>query len=232
MVNVVMTTYNPEPSAPRFEYAYKSMRGLLRHLRAAERVDLIVADDGSPSTNELSKLRQDWRPNPATVVTGPHNGIGASLNRALEGIVGPWMYTTDDWLLTEDLDLDFPLWLLDQGYDLVRLGPIHPNLDCTTMFTAGHGWWLDLKCSSVHGGFAFATRPFLAAPSLTTKIGPFLEGVDAYACERDYSDRVWDHGAISIAAINLAGPWVHIGDYEVGDRDPHLFQMEKVDGGA
>jgi len=126
------------------------------------------------------------------------------------------MYTTDDWLLTESLDLELPLWLLgpEVGYDLVRLGPIHPNLDCRTKFTAGHGWWLDVDSRY---GFAFATRPFLASPSLVQKIGPFDEGMNAYDTERQYSNRC--AGNILVAAINLAGPWEHIGEFEVGDRD-------------
>jgi len=64
----------------------------------------------------------------------------------------------------------------------------------------------------------FGTRPFLASKRFYEKVGPFLEGVDAYVCERDYSDRCNAHGGLRAAALNLVGPWEHIGEYEVGDR--------------
>lgn len=214
MVSVVMTCYNPTPDAPRNGYAQRCVEAFERHLEANE-IELVIADDGSPEPFDPLCRMGFWTS--YAVVTGPHGGIGASLNRALDGLVGPWMYTTDDWLLTEKLDLEFPVWLLSQGYDLVRLGPIHPNLWCRTKFTAGHGWWLDVRVDG--GGFVFATRPFLAAPSLLDKMGPFPEGLDAYETERVYSTLAPDSG-IKVAAINLAGPWEHIGEFEVGDHDP------------
>lgn len=210
MVAVVMTTYNPEPRAPRFDYARACIGALQANLRAPEPIWIVVADDGSPSVDPILRI-PDVR-----VVTGPHNGIGSSLNRALQWVERePWMYVTDDWLLTDTFDLTLPLWLLGEGYDLVRLGPIHPNLMCNTRFTQGHGWWLDVVPTP---NYAFATRPFLASPTLVEKVGLFQMGTDAYECERDYAERVSAQGSVRIAAINLVGPWEHIGDYEVGDR--------------
>lgn len=208
MVTVVMTTYNPESGAPRYDYAARCLMWLKANLLASEHREFVLTDDGSPDCGALWSLGAD------RVVVGPHNGIGSSLNRALDGLQGPWMYTTDDWLLKEPLDLELPLWLLEE-YDLVRLGPIHPNLRCTTKFTANHGWWLEVDPS--HGGFAFATRPFLARQELVEQVGLFDEGLDAYETERLYAERcMWAH--IRVAAVNLAGPWEHIGEYEVGDR--------------
>lgn len=224
MVAVVMTTWD-DGSGIRHGYMRRCLQSWWDYVDPSLRLRYVVADDGSKVTPEV----QVPYPYPEVqVVHGRHNGIGASLNRALQFVEKdePWIYTTDDWKLpdmyddsaVESVNFELALWLLTQGYDVVRLGPIHPNLECTTMFQAGHGWWLDLHTSSQWGGFHFATRPFLAAPSLVQKVGPFEEGVDAYACEKDYSERVRDHGGISIAAINLAGPWEHIGEYEVGDR--------------
>lgn len=224
MVAVVMTTYNPEPSAPRHRYAAQVLETLAENLECRdEPIRFIVADDGSPTPPEFvvpGYLQVD-------VVTGRHNGIGASLNRALANVGEGelWMYTTDDWELLSPYDmrgrvnLDLARWLiLEEGYDFVRLGPIHPNLRCVTKFTAGQGWWLHLEFGE---GFVFGTRPFLASKHFYRAVGPFLEGVDAYVCERDYSDRCNAHGGLRAAALNLVGPWEHIGEYEVGDRPVH-----------
>lgn len=225
MVTVVMTTYNPEPDAPRNRYAQRCVRALEDNLRGADEYELIASDDGSPEPFAPRWNGGFW--SSCSVVTGPHNGIGASLNRALDGIVGPWVYTTDDWLLTEALDLTLPLWLLAEGgYDMVRVGPIHPNLTCKTQFTAGRGWWLELF--PAFGGYCFATRPFLAAPRLVEKMGLFAEGLNAYETERLYAERCQKFfGSLRFAAVNLAGPWEHIGEYEVGDRPVEAFSVEK-----
>lgn len=222
MVTIVMTTYSPPEGNPRFTYAKRCLAALYQYLESPCSVNLILADDGSgleyfPALDELIR---EWDRGTAQFVTGPHNGIGASLNRALAALAPdePWVYTTDDWLLNDMLSLELPLWLLEAGYDLVRLGPIHPNLMCETKFTAGHGWWLDLKING-HSGFTFATRPFLAAPSMVRKLGLFNEGFNAYETERLYAGRCHSRDDLSFAAINLAGPWDHIGEFEVGDRD-------------
>jgi hypothetical protein len=219
MVTVIMTTYD-DGNGARYKYADRSIWALTAQLGNGPH-KLILADDGSPNVEFLNTLalpeHTGWE---RQIVTGPHDGIGASLNRALlEVKTWPVMYTTDDWLLTEPLDLTLPLLLLEYGYDIVRLGPIHPNLYCVTKFTQHWGWWLHVSTLS---GYAFATRPFLANKMFFDKIGPWKEGVDSYAAEVDYSARVQEYAGdglgIQIAAINLAGPWEHIGEYEVGDR--------------
>jgi hypothetical protein len=211
MVTVVMTTYD-DGNGERFEYASRCWAAWIAHLESICTINLLAADDGSP-IEMPNHWRTHWN---IGTITGVHNGIGASLNRALAALPEsePWVYTTDDWLLTDYLDLDLPLWLLEQGYDLVRLGPLHPNLECKTLFTAGHGWWLDVD---PHSPFAFATRPFLASPTLVEKIGSFDPGLNAYETERLYMERC--HGRILVAATTLHGPWEHIGEYEVGDRE-------------
>lgn len=223
MVTVVMTTYKPTENAPRFQYAEECLVCLRLNLRCCETIDYHLADDGSPFIEELHALARRLG---ASFTTIKHNGIGASLNAAVAHMSSPWMYTTDDWALEGQLDLDMPLWLLSQGYDVVRLGPIHPNLRCITRHHAGM-WWLDID--TAYGGFAFATRPFLAAPSLIAKVGLFDEGVNAYEAERLYAERCRDAN-VRIAAINLLGPWNHIGEYEVGHLpiERELFHVEKV----
>jgi len=215
MVAVVVTTYNPTPEAPRHAYAQQVLVSLEDYLTCrTEAIRFIISDDGSPSM----PLFLPNTPQQLDVVKGPHGGIGASLNRALATVARDelWLYITDDWELQDSLSLSKAVWLIrEEDYDFVRLGPIHPNLSCTTKFTVGPGWWLHLNFGD---GFVFGTRPFLASKRFYEKVGPFLEGVDAYVCERDYSDRCNAHGGLRAAALNLVGPWEHIGEYEVGDR--------------
>lgn len=81
------------------------------------------------------------------------------------------------------------------------------------------GWWLDI---STETGYAFATRPFLATKDLWKKIGPFDEGLNAYETERLYAERIAHRRVVQIASdgeISLAGPWEHIGEVEVGDKN-------------
>lgn len=208
MVTVVITTYNPTSDAPRFDYLRRTLESLMANVSSVEPVEFMIADDGSPDIEPLMKLHEEYR---AAILTGTHNGIGASLNRARAYTVGPWMYTTDDWVLTGKLDLDLPLWLVrERGYDLVRLGPLHPDLACVTKFQQHHGWWWEMT-PEIGGGFYFGTRPFLVTPRLFDKIGPFTEGVDSYVTEIDFNTACMQ-GAIHGAAAHLHGPWETIGD--------------------
>lgn len=215
MVTVVMSCYNPEPEAPRMVYAARSLVALHKNLHGpfSTKVKYLLADDGSPHLLPLQDFAQIWPD--TSYITGPHGGIGTSLNRAMHVLYDePWVYTTDDWVLTDPLDLTLPLHLLDIGYDLVRLGPIHPNVRCTTNFEYPWGWWLDLDVYS--NQYSCATRPFLASPRLMQKIGPWTEGADSYQTEIDFGHACQMY-EVSAAAINLAGPWEHIGEYAVGN---------------
>lgn len=207
-VTVVMTTYAPEGSR-REEYACRSAVSLLDNLTGAD-LRLHTADDGSFDFTYLQNIRKiantKWRV--STASNSQRNGIGASLNKALDHVlIGDdlWMYTTDDWVLTRRLDLTKAIKLIDIGYDYVRLGPIHPHLACATQFNADIGWWLLLH--QKFGGFAFATRPFLATRRFYTRVGLFKERCDSYVCERDYAERVSQIETLTLGAINLAGPW-------------------------
>jgi hypothetical protein len=214
MVDVVITTWD-DGIGKRAHYLeqvlatwrhWGSSRDLSRPL------NLIVSDDGS----EGSYIEGIAVAYSAEFVTGPHNGIGASLNRSLQHVTASaWVYTTDDWLLTGSMHLARAEALLDVGYDVVRIGPPHPNLTCTIQFQQGIGWWLDLNTD--RGGFVFGTRPFLAKRQIISHLGALPEGVDSYEFERWFDERC-KHLALRIASATLHGPWEHIGEYEVGDR--------------
>ena len=215
-----MTTYFSDSHPQREKYAHKAVGSLLEHLHCESGLYLHIADDSeqiNPTTRDLMKqAHSEWEVS-STYSNSGHRGIGASLNCALNGLpVNEWMYTTDDWVLTDFLDLDVPIRLLHSGYDLVRLGPIHPDLQCVTRFQAGLGWWLDLNPH--YGGFCFATRPFIATKAFYAKVGPFDEQLNSYETERLYAQKV-ANSTCKLAywgAVDLAGPWEHIGEDNVG----------------
>lgn len=218
VVSVVMTTFFTPEVPEREEYARRSVESLVANLTCDEPLELLVADDSIESNMVVHDLIvMGWKDSAST--WSQHKGIGASLNMALYHVRDTWMYTTDDWQLLRPLNLNGPLKLLGLGYDLVRLGPIHPDLQCVTRFNSNVGWWLDLLPS--YGGFAFATRPFVAKKEFWKKVGPFDEGLNSYETERRYAERV-ANSTCKLAywgAVNLAGPWEHIGIENVGYRD-------------
>lgn len=226
-VTVVMTTYFPEGAVgdARVEYSARSFNGLFENLKCESGLRLHIADDGSSIDRwpyirgVLQQADSIWQSS-STHTDAHRNGIGGSLNKALAETDGLWMYTTDDWLLTDLLVLDGPVSLLcNHGYDLVRLGPVHPNIQCTTRFDSNLGWWLDIH--QHYGGFAFATRPFIATSEFIKKVGPFDEELNAYETERLYAEKV-ARSTAKLAywgGINLAGPWEHLGIECVGYKD-------------
>lgn len=226
-----MTTFIPEGPVgdARFDYAKAVVQGLRNNLIAPEPIRLHIADDGSPGLSEkvLDLSTNFWKQSITTTCSKRH-GIGASLNRALKSIDSDlWLYITDDWVLTEKLDLSRAIKLLrDFDYGLVRLGPIHPNVVCETRFHTDVGYWLELVASL--GGFCFATRPFIAHRRFTDAYGPFLEGANAYETEQDYTERVCQNSGPKIAYdgdLTLNGPWKHIGECEVGTIKPPSQQL-------
>lgn len=220
-ITIVMTTYAPVPQ--RAAYAIRTMHGLVENIVTDASVRLHIADDGSTVQldfmNELCYLSREAWGTDCTITNAMRGGIGKSLNLAMQNVGDMWMYITDDWLLTDKLDLIKPRRLIaEAGYDYVRLGPVHPDLRCITRFNQDLGWWLEIHPE--FGGFGFATRPFLAARRLYESIGPFNEGVNSYEVERMYAERCSSH-RVRMAATELTGPWEHIGEYEVGYVDPN-----------
>lgn len=205
-MDIVMTTYFPsdELGEKRYQVCQRTVLALTK-LVGAEYFELHIADDGSELAVDLTPCTNSER-----------RGIGASLNLALaheQRTSDTWMYTPDDWLLLEELDLDKALELIKRGYDVVRIGPTHPNLTCQTMFDGF--WWLDIDVKSQ--GLAFATRPFVASYDFYDRIGPFDEGLNVYDTEVRYAQRVAEKGAKIAQLVDLHGPWEHLGeDLQVG----------------
>lgn len=219
-VDIVMTTYFPPDVPERKDYAQDTVDSLLKNLYCDDRRVLVIADDSMNYEDVPHDLLcKAWKD--SFVTRTGHKGIGASLNLALGHVHDEdmWMYTTDDWVLTHPLNINGPIALLRMGYDLVRLGPVHPDLHCVTRFNQSIGWWLDLLPH--YGGFAFATRPFVATKDFYNKVGPFDEGLNSYETERLYAERVAKL-PVKLAywgSIDLAGPWYHCGTENVGYRN-------------
>lgn len=223
-----MTTYFPKGGVSRVQGATKCLWSLINHLKSPVPIRLHIADDGSDDEyyNDILELlaiaKQSWELD-SSFTQSRRKGIGGSLNLALGALTGSEyiLYTTDDWLLHDSLSLDQAIKLLGYGYGMVRLGPIHPNLKCITKFNTDVGWWLDIN---PHYGYAFATRPFIANYDFFKLHGPFDEGLNAYETERLYAEKVahskMDYGIAQVGHINLAGPWTHVGELEVGTINP------------
>jgi len=213
-LTVVMTTYLPDGPVgeARLGYAKHTIDALYDVVDHG--LGLLVVTHDGPQNNWLHNLSRHMdaiRLN-SVIYYGPRNGIGASLNRAMHAITGNWMYITDDWLLQKPIDFGKAIALL-KDYDYVRLGPLHPNLACTTKFNKELGWWLELHTGS---GFTFATRPFVATKTFYNYIGPFDEGLDAYETERLYNKRVSMFSPKMAALLSDGTEWEHIGAVEVG----------------
>jgi hypothetical protein len=217
-LTVVMTTYE-DGKGFRSKYAIQAADSLFTHLKSSEPLKLHIADDGSINAEFIDHIRTMNNAWPEIGSTNAERrGIGASLNLALEQVESDkcWMYTTDDWILTHDFEIQRAMKLINAGYDLVRIGPVHPNLTCRTMFSTRIGWWLEILPQA--GGFAFATRPFIATKKFYELVGPFDEGLNSYEVERLYCERAAKTN-IRIAAMWLHGPWLHVGEYAVGHMD-------------
>lgn len=195
--------------------AHENLSALIRYLKCGnEAVRLHVADDGSSDKEYINTLMvracNAWGTQPSFSDSGGA-GLGAALNRAMEWVEPGdlWAYIPDDWCLTRHLYLDrAALFVRVGGYDMVRLGPIHPDLACTTKYDATLGWWLEIHQSI--GGLAFAMRPFLATPRLVVKCGEFPEVKPWEYVEMAYAARI-ENSDIKIASINMRGPWKHLG---------------------
>lgn len=212
MLKIIMTTYAPD--IIRAGYSREVVRSLYKNLATSLPADweILIADDGTP--DEIFNVYYAETAFNLKYTRVMRKGIGGSLNCALREVRldDLIMYITDDWVLTETLNIQPAIDLITQlGYDYVRVNPLHPNLVCTTKFHQPIGWWLDLHQSQ--GGFAFATRPFIASRRFFEKVGEFKEYADAYVTEQDYAERVAHMSALKLAAlVDMHGPWRHIGD--------------------
>lgn len=225
-IRIVMTSYMPDKA--RLECAKDAVTSLfgglittvdLHTMRQGglERIAIHISDDGSPSDHYYDLVTcARYFPWEVTASVSPRLGIGGSLNTAMKSISSDdlWLYTTDDWKLTDILNLDVPIRLLrEQNYDYVRLGPIHAGLTGETRYAEGLEYWLHLHHSM--GGFCFATRPFLATKAFYEKIGPFPEKLDAYDHERVYAERIRDAAWVNLAfagRFDTRQQWKHLGD--------------------
>lgn len=216
-MDIVMTTYLPEGEIglARKKYAVNTMYAL-DFWGVTDFADKFIIANDSEENSITELLYQDAKvyfDNKVVMQYGPHNGIGASLNRALAHVTDKWMYITDDWELVKSIDIQKAIDLLDTGnYDYVKLGPLHPDIRCVTKFDNNIGWYLELIWGR---GFVFATRPFVATKQFYEYTGPFDEGLNAYETERLYCDRAYEQRYAAL--LSDGTEWLHIGEVEVGN---------------
>lgn len=180
-------------------------------------VEIIAVDDDSPL---------EWFPSEAIDMrfTNDRGGVGKSLNSlftmaAKEDSI--LLYAVDDWFLTYPYELTKWAKLLDdRSIVQLRLGPAHPNLQGTIRHFDGP-FALELDRHGQHG-FVASHRPTLFnAREWTEQYGTWVEGVNAYDCERMMNERVHEtpgDGVLHLLA--LEHPWSHMDSIELGDVTP------------
>lgn len=229
----VASTYFPtgEPGRIRAAAALEALQSWSEHLIYGGQSYLHVADDGSDDSNWkhfevalASSLSHD-------VTIQNRRGVGASLNAGFRAGFerSPLVfYGVDDWLLREDVDLTLWADLLLEHEDIgvVRLGPPHPGIKgFVEMFSVDHeeippndemgGWFLRLR----RYGFTFAHRPALYHQRFIERYGWFAEGVNAFECERLYSEHYNDTSGPDVV-FALPCPWYHMDTIELADIEP------------
>jgi hypothetical protein len=181
---------------------------------------LHVADDGSAGEVAAEPIRGGR----VVHTRQERHGVGASLNQGIGQALAHsalFMYAADDWALAGPVDLTpWADLLADSPCDerppigMVRLGLPHPWLTGRIeMFPQGWAMRLDRH------HFAFAHRPALYHPSMFGAYGTFDEDVNAYDCERRYSER-FNVATGPDIVLALPHPWEHVGDQEMADIEP------------
>lgn len=123
-VAIVLLTYGGNKS--RREYAQRTLHEALPRLRCSDELVVHIADDGSPTPHraELRAIAQDYG-FAVSITDAQHRGYGANMNAALDhlrGKVSAYLMLEDDWLLTDELDLDPLLAAFSDEIGCIRLG--------------------------------------------------------------------------------------------------------------
>lgn len=245
--SIVATTYLPEGNAGEdrlsaFRTAVWSWLHNLTHFPVGDRVDLIIADDGTEEDDYrrlLEWVKGVWTRGVVRETRAVAHGVGASLNRGFRLAFerGPLvLYAVDDWRLMERFDVSPWLQLLDERNDVgvVRLGPPHPsNRLYVQAYTSNwQGWAAEID--PFGGGIAISERPALWHMRMINAVGWFREDCSALVCEADYDERFRNRmqGLLTprppSVVLALPHPWYHINPVELSDKDPNVRRSSRT----
>lgn len=225
-VAIVLFTYN------RLDYAKQTLEALFKHLKYTEFIELFVhiADDGSDEaadaiSNLLSIAQKYVDLAHLSYTNSQRKGYGGSYNIAMRRLIDEVDFVLpleDDWVLTEDLDLDNLVRLIqdEPKINCIRLGYIgyfHPLFAEFIYVRNQHLLILDPESPSQ---YVFSGHPRLERISYTESIGPWTEGIGAGATELDVCSR--PQSRIGVAwPVDLIRPsgglFVHIGAHSIKD---------------
>lgn len=227
-VTVVMTTWAPAGNVgtSRVKSAVRALTSWTWQLDYDGPLRLHIADDGSdldvPGALAPIAHKAGWD---VTCTRQERRGVGASLNAGFEAAWqhGPLvLYAVDDWALTGKMELTpwVRLLLLYEGIGMVRLGPPHPYLTGSVMYLPDIDEWNHWCLLLERHHYAFGHRPALYHRRFLEHYGRFAEGVNAFDCERIYTERFNKSPSGPAVALALPHLWQHVGEMEVGDVVP------------
>lgn len=199
----------------RTDYAVRTIRGVLDHLRYQGDLLWYVADDGS-GAEHLAAVHAALDGQRIIGEHSEHIGYGAGANRGWHVAhehADLTLWLEDDWELRTEFDLTPFAKLLNEQPDvgMVRLGYLNLEMTGAVFGHAGHLYWrLDRQASP----YVFTGHPSLRQRRFREAYGAYPEGLNPGQTELAYAwqfrqgkgpDIVWP------AALSEWGVFHHIG---------------------
>lgn len=171
----------------RTEYAVRTLRSTLDHIKYADQISVHIADDGSKPEHrsELYDLAGGYaRVQGVSVSNSERGGYGRNYNLATQAVHGFADYVLmleDDWQLLRALDLDLLVAALDAGVgiDAIRLGYLsftQALIGQVVNVPPSDEKYLLLAGDSLEP-HVFAGHPRLEKVSYQKRVGPWPEGL-------------------------------------------------------
>lgn len=208
LVSVVVVGYR------RPDLLASSVRSLLNGLRYP-RLELVLADDGSPS-----EMQAEMRALPFDkYIFGPHGGIGANSNRGLLAASGTYiLQIQDDWDFNGPADLITNAVIAMERYPDIGIFRFYGTEDLlvehsraiegTEVNCEVFSWKQDRSRHT----FLYSDTPHLKRATLHTVLGGYSEGRTMQATETDFSRRFNESRYFRAAGFaSCRGAFVHTG---------------------
>lgn len=151
LLNIIMTTYDPGEGS-RTALACATVESLSTKILYPN-VQWIIADDGSPNPDHLSKITEILTTN-FHVTNAERKGVGVSKNLALNLAFesSPFvLMLEDDWWLKYPLDIFPYVKLLEQeDVSIIRLGYLGGDITARYVELCGKSYWELVRGSGVY----------------------------------------------------------------------------------